>query len=130
MGRENQNLGKFQELHGVYVERALDVARIFHTYMPSLGLVSGIGIAIVLGYGGSLVLAPAPNHISIGDLTAFILYVGMFFGPIQTMGDLYNNVLSAGASAERIFQLLDTKPQVIDPPCCHAAPAHLRPGPF
>jgi ATP-binding cassette subfamily B protein len=114
MGRETENLGKFQALHGIYVERAYDVARIFHTYMPTLGLVSGIGIAIVLGYGGTLALRPPPFQLALGDLTAFILYVGMFFGPVQTMGDLYNNILSAGASAERIFQLLDTKPQVIN----------------
>jgi len=114
MGRESENLGKFQALHGVYVERAYDAARIFHTYMPSLGLISGIGVAIVLGYGGWLALQPPPLKIEIGDLTAFILYVQMFFGPVQTMGDLYNNILSSAASAERIFQLLDTKPQVIN----------------
>jgi ATP-binding cassette subfamily B multidrug efflux pump len=119
MGRENKNLGKFQELHVVYVERQYDVARIFHTYMPSLGLVSGIGIAIVLGYGGSLVLR---HQVTIGELAAFILYVGMFFGPVQIMGDLYNNVLSAGASAERIFQLLDTEPKVVDRPQAEALP--------
>ena len=45
----------------------------------------------------------------------------MFFGPVQTMGDLYNNVLSAGACAERIFQLLDTEPQVIDRAGAHRA---------
>ena len=111
MGRESANLGKFEELQVVYVGRAYDVARIFHTYMPTLGLVSGIGIAIVLGYGGSLVMQ---GRVTIGDMAAFILYVQMFFGPVQAMGDLYNNVLSAGASAERIFQLLDTKPQVVD----------------
>ena len=114
MGRESQNLGKFEELHEVLVERSYDVARIFHTYMPSLGLVSAIGIAIVLGYGGWLALQPPPQQIALGDLTAFILYVQMFFGPVQTMGDLFNNILSAGASAERIFQLLDTQPQVIN----------------
>ena len=38
----------------------------------------------------------------------------MFFGPIQTMGDLYNAILSTAASAERVFQLLDTQPQVHD----------------
>ncbi len=123
MGRESQNLGKFQALHGVYVERAYDVARIFHTYMPTLGLISGIGVAIVLGYGGWLAMQPAPQWIAIGDLTAFILYVNMFFGPVQTMGDLYNNILSAAASAERIFQLLDTKPQVVDRAHAAALPA-------
>jgi ABC-type multidrug transport system fused ATPase/permease subunit len=111
MGRENENLERFQGLHQIYTNRAYDVARIFHTFMPTLGLVSGVGIAIVLGYGGTLVMR---GQMTVGDLTAFVLYVQMFFGPVQVMGDLYNGVLSAGASAERIFQLLDTKPQVID----------------
>jgi len=113
MGRENENLENYQDLNMVLTHRAYDVARIFHTYMPSLGLVSGVGIAIVLGYGGDLWLR---GEITVGDLTAFILYVQMFFGPVQAMGDLYNNTLSAAASAERIFQLLDTEPKVIDRP--------------
>jgi ATP-binding cassette subfamily B protein len=119
MGRENENLERFQGLHQIYTERAYDVARIFHTFMPTLGLVSGVGIAIVLGYGGTLVMH---GQMTVGDLTAFVLYVQMFFGPVQVMGDLYNGVLSAGASAERIFQLLDTKPQVIDRPGAEPLP--------
>ena len=125
MARENENLERYEGLHQVYTDRNYDVARIFHTYMPSLGLVSGIGTAIVLGYGGSLMMrhALAGGHpMTAGDLTAFILYVGMFFGPIQTMGDLYNNVLSAGANAERIFQLLDTESQVVDRPGAQELP--------
>jgi len=59
----------------------------------------------------------------VGDLALFILYVGMFFGPVQTMGDLYNNILSAAASAERIFQLLDTEPQVVNRPGAQALAA-------
>jgi ABC-type multidrug transport system fused ATPase/permease subunit len=113
MGREDENLESYQIQGAILTDRAYDVARIFHTYMPTLGLVSGIGIAIVLGYGGSLVMR---HEMTVGDLALFILYVQMFFGPIQTMGDLYNNALSAGASAERIFQLLDTVPQVINRP--------------
>jgi len=113
MGREDENLQNYQGLGATYTDRAYNVARIFHTYMPTLGLVSGVGIAIVLGYGGSLVMK---HEMTVGDLALFILYVGMFFGPIQTMGDLYNGMLSAGASAERIFQLLDTAPTVVDRP--------------
>ncbi len=109
--REDENLARFQDLQGVYFERFLIVARIFHTYMPFVGLVSGLGTAIILGYGGSLVMQ---REITVGELAAFILYLGMFFGPIQTMGDLYNAVLSTAASAERIFQLLDTEPQIRD----------------
>ena len=113
MGREDENLENYETLGEVYTARAYDVARIFHTYMPTLGLVSGVGIALVLGYGGSLMMR---HQMTPGDLVAFILYVNMFFGPVQTMGDLYNGMLSAGASAERIFQLLDTPPVVVDRP--------------
>jgi ABC-type multidrug transport system fused ATPase/permease subunit len=111
--REEENLVRFQLIQEVYFDRFLVLARIFHTYMPFIGLVSGIGTAIVLGYGGSLAMQ---RDITVGELAAFILYLGMFFGPIQTMGDLYNAVLSTAASAERIFQLLDTEPQIRDRP--------------
>ncbi len=111
--REAENLARFQQLQGVYFDRFLVVARIFHTYLPFVGLVSGLGTAIILGYGGSLVML---REITVGELAAFVLYLGMFFGPIQTMGDLYNAVLSTAASAERIFQLLDSEPQIKDRP--------------
>jgi len=117
--RETENLANFQKLQDVYFDRFLVAARIFHTYMPFLGLMSGVGTVIILGYGGSLVVQ---NQITVGELAAFILYLGMFFGPIQTMGDLYNSVLSTAASAERIFQLLDTEPQVTDRPGAQSLP--------
>ena len=117
--REEENLVRFQQLQGVYFDRFLVVARIFHTYMPFVGLVSGLGTAIILGYGGSLVMQ---REITVGEFAAFILYLGMFFGPIQTMGDLYNAVLSTAAGAERIFQLLDTEPQIKDRPGAQALP--------
>jgi ATP-binding cassette, subfamily B, multidrug efflux pump len=112
-GREDLNLQRFDELNEGYAERALVASKIFHTYLPFVGLVSGIATAIILGYGSTLVIQ---GSITVGELAAFILYLSMFFGPIQTMGDLYNSLLSTAASAERIFQLLDTKPQVINRP--------------
>ncbi len=111
--RESENLSRFREIHDDYGRRVLVAARVFHTYMPVVGFLSGLGIAIVLGYGGQLVFQ---REITVGALAAFILYIGMFFGPIYTMGDLYNAVLSTAASAERIFQLLDTTPQIRDRP--------------
>lgn len=107
--REQENLERFQQLHETHNQLALAAARVFHTYMPFLGLMSGLGTVIILGYGGSLVTR---GEITVGELAAFALYLGMFFGPIQTMGDLYNAILSTAASAERVFQLLDTQPQV------------------
>jgi ABC-type multidrug transport system fused ATPase/permease subunit len=117
--REVENLGRFQQLHQTHNEFFLAAARVFHTYMPFLGLLSGAGTAIILGYGGALVMR---GEITVGELAAFILYLGMFFGPIQTMGDLYNAALSTAASAERVFALLDTPPQVRDRPDAGALP--------
>jgi len=117
--RQEENLANFEKLQNVYFDRFLVSARVFHTYMPFLGMMSGLGSAIILGYGGYLVIQ---NQITVGELAAFVLYLGMFFGPIQTMGDLYNAVLSSAASAERIFHLLDTVPQVKNRPGAQPLP--------
>lgn len=119
-GREELNLTKFEEINEVYADRALVASRIVHTYLPFVGLVSGVATTIILGYGSTLVIN---GSITVGELAAFILYLSMFFGPIQTMGDLYNSMLSTAASAERIFQLLDTKPKVVDRPAARPLPS-------
>ncbi len=111
LSREDENLLRFGNIHRELIRSVVRSSRIFHTYMPFLGLMAGVGTTIILGYGGTLVQA---REITVGELAAFIMYLGMFFGPIQTMGDLYNAMLSTGASVERIFQLLDTVPQVVD----------------
>lgn len=110
-GREEENLRRFGELHDDFTERWMGSARVFHTYLPVVGLLAGLATATVLGYGGWRV---QQGELTVGALAAFVLYLGLFFGPIQTMGDLYNAMLSAAASAERIFGLLDTEPQVRD----------------
>lgn len=110
-GREAENFRRFTGLHQDYADRWVSSSRIFHTYMPLVGLLAGVATSIVLGYGGSRVLS---GDMTVGALAAFVLYLGMFFGPVQVMSELYNTMLSAAASAERIFALLDTQPQVQD----------------
>jgi ATP-binding cassette subfamily B protein/subfamily B ATP-binding cassette protein MsbA len=118
-GREEENLRRFGQLHQDFTERWVGAARVYHTYMPTVNLLSGLAMAIVLGYGGWRV---QQDQLTVGALAAFVLYLGMFFGPVQTMGDLFNAMLSAAASAERIFALLDTEPQVRDAPAAPALP--------
>jgi ATP-binding cassette subfamily B protein len=57
---------------------------------------------------------------TIGKLSAFVMYVGMFFGPILELSDLYNGMLSGASAAERIFLLLDTQPAVRNAPDARA----------
>jgi ABC-type multidrug transport system fused ATPase/permease subunit len=108
-GREAANLEHFREVHTVHNVNALAAAQVWAIYFPFIGIMSAVGSCIIMGYGGTLVMG---QEIRLGELTAFLLYLRMFFGPIDTMGDVYNNTLSTAASAERIFALLDTEPAV------------------
>lgn len=118
-GREAENLRRFGRLHDDFTERWVSTSRVYHTYIPMVNLLSGLASALVLGYGGWRAMQGA---VSVGELTAFVMLLGMFFGPVQTMGDLFNAMLSAAASAERVFALLDTEPQVRDRPGARPLP--------
>lgn len=111
--RENANSSQFSKITGDHMKNNINSAKIWHTYFPFINFTSSISIAIVLFYGGSMV---AKGELTIGELNAYIMYIGMVFWPIFMMGELYNNLLATSTSAERIFQLLDTKPRVVDSP--------------
>ena len=111
--RQEKNFDSFEILNRAFADYAYKSARVFHTYMPGLGLLAALGTTIILSYGGWLALR---REITPGELAAFIIYLGMFFGPVQVMGELLNQTLSAAASAERVFQLLDTAPEINDRP--------------
>jgi ATP-binding cassette subfamily B multidrug efflux pump len=73
-------------------------------------------MAIVAGYGGYLALAYAPPLVSVGVIVSFLLYVRRFYEPIRGIASLYAQVQAAVAGAERIFELLDTQPEITDAP--------------
>lgn len=118
--REEENLRRFRGLTGDFAARWVQSARVFHTYMPGVNLLFGSAMTLVLGIGGWRV---AEGRMTVGGLAAFALYLNQFFAPVQTLGELYNAALSAAASAERVFALLDTQPQVRDRAGAPALPA-------
>src|SRR5205814_7242317 len=95
-------------------------------YFPSVDLLSSVALAVVLGYGGHLYFAGA---VSIGTLFAFMLYVQNFFDPVQQLSQLYNTFLSATAALDKIVDVLDEAPEVVDKPDGKALPrveGHVR----
>lgn len=82
-------------------------------FMPLVGVTGAIGTAIVFVYGTELYRS---GLLSIGLVVAFIQYVAQFWSPISQLGNLYNSLLQAMASSERIFQFLDFQPAVTSPP--------------
>ena len=77
----------------------------------SLDFLSSASTAVVLGYGGWLVWH---GDASIGTLVAFLGYLANFFDPVQQLSQLYNTFLSAVAALDKITDLLDEEPEVVD----------------
>jgi ATP-binding cassette, subfamily B, multidrug efflux pump len=111
--REKLNYGRFSDLTHSHMLNAVNSSKVWATYFPVVGFSSALGISIIILVGGNMVYH---GQMKIGELSAYIMYLGMFFWPIFMMGELYNSLLETGTAAERIFQLLDTKPKVTDPP--------------
>jgi ATP-binding cassette subfamily B multidrug efflux pump len=89
-------------------------AMTYAMWIPSLmGVLSNANIAIVAGVGGWMVLMGTS---SIGTIAAFISYSRQFANPLRQIGNVYNSIQSALAGAERIFEVIDTKPELEDAP--------------
>ena len=67
----------------------------------------------MLGYGGYLVFG---GSITVGTLLAFVLYLSNFFDPVQQLSQLYNTFLSAVAALDKIMEVLDEEPEIVDEP--------------
>ncbi|MDG4475071.1 ABC transporter ATP-binding protein [Thiovibrio frasassiensis] len=104
--REESSQGQFSQLNQVFFAKALYQIRVFAVFMPLTELMSALSIGTILWYGGSQVMG---GKMTIGMLVAFLSYMRLFFQPMRELSQKYSIVQSALASAERIFQLLDSR---------------------
>jgi ATP-binding cassette subfamily B protein len=100
------------EADDVY-ERSMEAARVRATYLPALELLPNIGLIATLGYGGHQVL---DGQLSIGQLVAFNLYVVMLIWPLRMLGMILAQAQRAAAAAERVHEVLETAPVIVDHP--------------
>jgi ATP-binding cassette subfamily B protein len=82
-------------------------------FLPLTGLLSAVGMAMMLLVGGREM---ALSHLTLGQVAESLFYVFLFLGPLQELGDLFDRYSTGAASAQRVFLLLDTKPEILDPP--------------
>ncbi len=113
--REEENIERFDELNRANRDANVSAQGITAAFMPTMDVLSTIGVAIVIGLGGYLALLDPPL-ITVGVIVSFVVYVRRFFQPIQQLAQLYAQLQSALAGSERIFELLDTKPDLVDAP--------------
>ncbi|MCW5204020.1 ABC transporter ATP-binding protein [Desulfobulbus sp. US4] len=125
-GRELASRTRFNLLNHEFMQRTLAQVRLFGFFMPLSEFLSSLAMAVILWYGGGEVLK---RQLTIGELVAFFSYMRLFFQPMRDLSQKYSIVQSALASAERIFQLLDTGSRIHspkDPLCIDSVKGEIR----
>ncbi len=114
--RERDTTEDFRRVNLENLQANLQTAKVMGLFMPLMQVIQAVGSGVVMVYGGFLAFSGAlgPTSEAVGTLITFLMYVGMFFGPIFDMTNFYNTIQSALASSERIFELIDTQPGIND----------------
>lgn len=109
--RQAKSKDIFEHITAGYLDKTIRQIKLFGTFMPLTELLSSAAIAIILWYGGGEIIR---SRLTLGELVAFISYMRLFFQPLRELAQKYSIVQSAMASAERIFQLLDSRSKIIE----------------
>jgi ABC-type multidrug transport system fused ATPase/permease subunit len=118
-GQEPRHLDEMTALNEANREVNMKTVYLNASYFPAVEMLSVIGTAVILLYGGSQAIDGA---IQIGVIVAFVGYLNTFFEPIQQLSQLYTTYQQGMAALDKIFDLLETKPDMVD------APGAIDPG--
>ena len=111
--REARAYTDFEAVDELHMIAFKDTIFAYALYYPTVELLSSVAIALVVWLGGSSVMAR--GAVTVGMLAMFIQYAQRFWRPIQDLSDKYNILQAAMAACERIFKLLDTPPEILNP---------------
>ncbi len=125
LAREETNAELFRQLTRDHAEYNMNSARQGGLLMPLLELTGQISLGLVLIVAAYRTLV-ASEPMPVGDLIQFWFLAGLFFSPIQALGNQYNQALTAMAGAERVFRLLDSPPEWTDVADAKPLPIPLR----
>jgi ATP-binding cassette subfamily B protein len=118
--RERRQLERFRRSSGRVFNQAMVTTRLEAAYNPMIGFLPQLGLAAVLLVGGERVIHA---HLTLGQFTAFYLYLNMLISPMRSLGVTLNLAQRATASGARIFQVLDREPRLLAPPGAPPLPA-------
>ena len=111
-GRQEDNYRAYVSLSEGYAKRTLAQIKLFGTFMPLTEFMSSLAIALIVWYGGGEIIR---QELTLGELVAFLSYMRLFFQPLRELSQKYSIVQSALASAERVFELFDTRIYISSP---------------
>jgi ABC-type multidrug transport system fused ATPase/permease subunit len=112
-GQEPRHERRFAELNEENRAANMKTVYLNAAYFPSVELLSAVATAVILVYGGNQVIDGA---VTIGVLASFVFYLQSFFDPIQQLSQLYTTYQAGMAALDKIFDLLDEKPEIADAP--------------
>ena len=110
--QERRSFQKFNERNQDYLRSNLRAVLYFSLFSPMIEVTGSLATAMIIWYGGGQILQ---NALTFGVLYAFIEYGRQLFWPIRELSEKYTIFQNAMASSERIFDLLDTEPTIVDP---------------
>ena len=113
LGREDSNLAEFAELATGMYRSSFRAAWMSAAFLPVVQVLAAVAVALIIQVGG---LQFQTGMITLGGIQAFIQYIFWMLFPIQEMARVYAQLQQAVASAERIFSLIDSLPEVQDQP--------------
>lgn len=116
---EGDNRDRYGRLLGDLDRSAINASYTWGWFGPFTALLSTVGIAALLLVGGHHL---ADGRITVGQLAQCVFYVFLFLGPLQELGELIERLAGASAAAQRVFLLLDTRPEITDGPQATALP--------
>ncbi|MBL7861176.1 MAG: ABC transporter ATP-binding protein [Cyclobacteriaceae bacterium] len=112
-GSEKREFEKFQEINKEHRDANLQSVLYYSVYFPVAEIIAAMGIGLLVWYGAKGVINQEQTGITIGTLTAFIMYIQMFFRPIRMIADRYNTLQMGIVSSSRIINLLDDQADVV-----------------
>jgi len=111
--REHYEVDQFKDLSKEYYRRNMGLIRVQSLTRPLLYLLVGISLLVVLWYGGISVIE---ERMTIGDVTAMMIYLGMLIWPMIAFGWVFNIIQRAAASMGRLNKIFDIEPEIKDGP--------------
>jgi ATP-binding cassette subfamily B protein len=110
---EEREEEKVSRLSRDYIQRNLNVVKVWGMYFPVILFLSNLSMAIVLYWGGKLTIL---ESISTGDFVAFMSYLGLLAWPMMALGWAVNMIQRGGASMDRLNRIFEETPEILDVP--------------
>jgi ATP-binding cassette, subfamily B, multidrug efflux pump len=112
-GSEKREFEKFQAINKEHRHAHLKSVLYYSVYFPVAEIIAAMGIGFLVWYGARGALRLEETGLTVGTLTAFIMYIQMFFRPIRMIADRYNTLQMGIVSSSRIINLLDNNEHIV-----------------